>query len=216
MRTFDPSSAAVGGGIYGLPFTPEESRVVLVPVPWEATVSYGSGTAGGPEAILEASRQVDLRDRDTGRPYEGGIAMVPLPAEVRGWGDEARRRARPVIENGGPGDRADLGQAVSEVNALCERMNAWVHDECARWMQAGKLVGVVGGDHSVPFGAIRAAAARNPGLGVLHVDAHADLRDSYEGFRWSHASITGRALARAASLLARISSSTGSMAMPAS
>ena len=56
-------------------------------------------------------------------------------------------------------------------------------------MAAGKLVGVVGGDHSVPFGAIRAAAEAHPGMGVLHLDAHADLRDAYEGFRWSHASI---------------------------
>jgi agmatinase len=189
MSSFDPSSAAVGGGIYGLPFTPEESRVVLVPVPWEATVSYGAGTADGPQAILEASRQVDLRDRDTNRPYEGGIALLPIPSEVRAWSDQARRRAQPVIANGGPGDRPELAQAVAEVNALGERMNEWVHAQCARWMQADRLVGVVGGDHSVPFGGMRAAAEQFPGLGVLHVDAHADLRDGYEGFRWSHASI---------------------------
>lgn len=189
MRAFDPGSTAVGGGLYGLRFTAEESRVVLLPVPWEATVSYGSGTAGGPQAILEASRQVDLRDRDTGRPYEDGIAMLPIPEEVRAWSEDARRRARPVIENGGPDGRPDLVEAVAAVDALSERLNGWVHEQCARWLQAEKLVGVVGGDHSVPFGAIRAAAEAHPGLGVLHVDAHADLRDSYEGFRWSHASI---------------------------
>ena len=50
-------------------------------------------------------------------------------------------------------------------------------------------MGVLGGDHSVPFGAIRAAAEAHPGMGILHLDAHADLRDAYEGFRWSHASI---------------------------
>ncbi|HET6897505.1 MAG TPA: arginase family protein, partial [Vicinamibacteria bacterium] len=189
MQTFDPSSAAVSGGLYGLPFTPEASRVVLLPVPWEATVSYGAGAADGPQAILEASRQVDLRDRDTGRPYEGGIAMLPISTEVRAWSDEARRLAQPVIANGGPGARPDLQQAAAQVNALSERMNQWVYEECARWMRAGKLVGVVGGDHSSPFGGLRAAAEADPGLGVLHVDAHADLRDGYEGFRWSHASI---------------------------
>ena len=189
MATFDPSSAAIGGGIYGLPFTPEESRVVLVPVPWEATVSYGAGTSDGPRAILQASRQVDLRDRDTGRPYEAGIAMLPIPEDVRAWSDEARRRAQPVIENGGPGGRADLEQAVAEVNALSERMNGWVREQCAGWLAQGRIVGVVGGDHSSPLGGIRAAAAAHPGLGVLHVDAHADLRDAYEGFRYSHASI---------------------------
>src|SRR5262245_8289816 len=175
MQGFDPSSAAGGGGIYGLPSTPEEARVVLVPVPWEATVSYGAGTANGPQATLDASRQVDLRDRDTGRPYEAGIAMLPIPADMRAWSDEARRHAPPVIAHGGPGGRPDLARAAAEVNALSERMNQWVHQECARWIEAGKLVGVVGGDHSVPFGAMRAAAEANPGLGVLHVDAHADL-----------------------------------------
>ena len=76
VPSFDPSSAALHDGIYGLPFTPEEARVVLVPVPWEATVSYGAGTAGGPAAILKASRQVDLLDRETGRPYEAEIGRA--------------------------------------------------------------------------------------------------------------------------------------------
>lgn len=188
-ETFDPSSAALHGGIYGLPHTPEQARVVLIPVPWEATVSYGAGTADGPAAILKASRQVDLLDRETGRPYEAGIAMLPVPAEVRSWSDEARRLALPVIESGGAGEDPGLRAAVAAVDALGERMNAWVHEQASRWLAAGKIVGVVGGDHSVPFGAIRAVAVRHPGLGILHVDAHADLRAAYEGFRWSHASI---------------------------
>lgn len=189
MTAFDPSSAALHDGIYGLPFTVEEARVVLVPVPWEATVSYGSGTADGPAAILKASRQVDLLDRETGRPYEAGIAMLDIPAEIRRWSDEARGKAAPVIAAGGPGDDATLKRAVAEVDALGDRMNAWVYDQVRGLLDKGKLVGVVGGDHSVPFGAIRAVAEKHPGLGVLHFDAHADLRLAYEGFRWSHASI---------------------------
>jgi agmatinase len=186
---FDPSAAAIHDGIYGLPFSPEESRVVLVPVPWEATVSYGAGTAGGPAAILAASRQVDLFDRETGKPYEAGIEMLEIPTAVRAWSDEARRLALPVIENGGPANDPALRDAAARVNALGDRMNTWVHETTRRWLADGKLVGVVGGDHSVPFGAIRAVAEKHPGVGILHVDAHADLRDAYEGFRWSHASI---------------------------
>lgn len=189
MTGFDPSSAALHGGIYGLPFTPEEARVVLVPVPWEATVSYGAGTAEGPAAILKASRQVDLLDRETGRPYEAGIAMLEIPAQVRAWSDEARGKAAPVIAAGGPGEDARLKGAVAEVDALGDRMNAWVYGQVRGRLEQGKLVGVVGGDHSVPFGAIRAVAEKHPGVGLLHVDAHADLRRAYEGFRWSHASI---------------------------
>ncbi len=189
QANFDPSGAAAHDGIFGLPFSPEESRVVLVPVPWEATVSYGAGTAGGPAAILAASRQVDLFDRETGKPYEAGIAMLEIPQAVRAWSDEARSLALPVIERGGPGEDPTLRDAVARVDTLGERMNAWVHETTRRWLAEGKLVGVVGGDHSVPFGAIRAVAEKHPGLGVLHFDAHADLRDAYEGFRWSHASI---------------------------
>src|SRR5688500_5253474 len=98
MSAFDPSGPAMHDGIFGLPSRPEEAKVVLVPVPWEATVSYGTGAADGPAAILRASRQVDLLDRETGRPYRDGIAMLPIPEDVRAWSEEARAKALPVIE----------------------------------------------------------------------------------------------------------------------
>jgi agmatinase len=189
MPVVDPNAAATGDGLFGLPHAPEEARVVLIPVPWEATVSYGAGTADGPAAILAASRQVDLLDRETGRPYESGIAMLPIPRDLRSLSDEARRQAQPVILAGGPGRDPGLRQAVAFVDDASERVNAHVDGEARRWLAGGKLVGVVGGDHSVPFGLMRALAEARPGLGVLHVDAHADLRERYEGFRWSHASI---------------------------
>ena len=189
MSAFDPSGPALHDGIFGLPSTPDAARVVLVPVPWEATVSYGTGTASGPAAILAASRQVDLLDRETGRPYREGIAMLPIPPEVAAWSEEARSLALPIVQAGGAGEDAERGRAAAEVDALCERMNAWVYAQTRAWLERDRLVGVVGGDHSVPFGAIRAVAERHPGLGVLHFDAHADLRKAYEGLKWSHASI---------------------------
>ncbi len=189
MPEFDPNSAALFDGIFGLPFTPEESRVLVIPVPWEATCSYGGGTASAPEAVLKASRQVDLLDRDTGRPYDSKIAMLPIPAELGALGIEARRRAMPVIEAGGAGDDPGLRQALVEVEGLCRHMNDWVHDRVRDTLEAGKLPGVLGGDHSVSLGAIAAVAEQYPGVGVLHVDAHADLRLAYEGLRFSHASI---------------------------
>ena len=189
MPSFDPNAAAAFDGLYGLPHTPEDAGVVIVPVPWEATVSYGAGTAKAPAAVLQASRQVDLFDRETGRPYEAGIAMLPLPADVREWSERARTFAIPVIEAGGPGQEPGFASAVAEVDRLSGLMNAWVEARVAEQLERGRLVGVLGGDHSVPLGAIRAVAARHPGVGILHVDAHADLREAYEGFRFSHASI---------------------------
>jgi agmatinase len=187
---FDPSAPALAGGIYGLPHTPEEARVVLVPVPWEPTTSYRRGTARGPAAILHASRQVDLFDVQTGRPYEAGIALLDVDPDIAAWNAEACAAAEPVIEAGGAveGD-PDLEARLARVNALSaqlnERVAAIVRAEIAR----GKIVGLIGGDHATPFGSILAHAERFPGLGVLHLDAHADLRVAYEGFTFSHASI---------------------------
>lgn len=195
--SFDPNAPALeGSGIYGLPHAPEDAAVVLIPVPWDATTSYRAGTAGGPAAILAASAQVDLYDVETGRPYQAGIAMLDEPAQVRAWNAEARAAAEPIIARGGviDGDPT-LARALARVNALGLELNAWVRAETERWLAQGKLVGVVGGDHSVPYGAIQAIAARHPGLGVLHVDAHADLRDAYEGFTHSHASIMHNVIA---------------------
>jgi agmatinase len=189
--TLDPNSASdPDSGIFGLPHTAEQARVVLVPVPFEATASYAAGTAEGPGAILRASRQVDLFDVETGRPYEAGIALLPEPESVRAWNAEARLAARSAAA----GDRSPPEHA--RVDALCERMNAWVRAAVQRWLEAGKIVGVVGGDHSVSFAAIEAHARLYPGLGILHIDAHADLRHAYEGFAWSHASIMDNVLER--------------------
>lgn len=188
-ETFDPNAPAEAEGLFGLPCTPEESRVVLIPAPWEATVSYGSGTAGGPLAILRASRQVDLLDRDTGKPYESGIAMLPISETVRAWSDEAKGLAAAVIANGGAKGDPQLLAHLEQVNDLGRRLNGWVADETRAWLGCEKIVGIVGGDHSVPLGAIAAMAEKYPGLGILHIDAHADLRVAYEGFTFSHASI---------------------------
>jgi len=190
VKDFDPNAAArPDSGVFCLPHTPDEAKVVLLPVPWDVTTSYRAGTSNGPQAILEASRQIDLFDVELGKPWMAGIAMVDESAEVRRWNTEGRAIAEPVIAAGGAGDDAALQAAVTRVNTMGDTLNAYVRAQVTEWLAKGKLVGVVGGDHSTPFGAIAAIADRHPGLGVLHVDAHADLRDAYEGFTWSHASI---------------------------
>ncbi|MDY7232568.1 agmatinase family protein [Hyalangium rubrum] len=188
---FDPSAAApADSGIFGLPHSADEAHVVLVPVPFEATTSYGGGTSEGPAAVLDASRQVDLFDVETGRPYERGIAMLPESEDLRAWNTRAKERAQLVIEAGGVDPaNAELRAAADEVNALCEKMNDVVYRTTQQWLEKGKRVGAVGGDHSISYGIIQAHAEKYPGLGVLHLDAHADLRKAYEGFTWSHASI---------------------------
>lgn len=191
MVTFDPDAPAQpGSGIFGLSTPEDEARVVLLPVPFEATVSYRGGTALGPEAILAASAQVDLFDLETGRPYEAGIAMRRLPEAIVALNLRARTEAQKIISAGGSlGGDPELEQARAFVDEASSAVNTFVYDEVRALLERGKICGVIGGDHSVPFGSIRAHAERYGELGVLHLDAHADLRTGYEGFAWSHASI---------------------------
>jgi agmatinase len=188
--TFDPGAAAApGSGVFGLPYNPEEARVVLLPIPFEATTSYGGGTARGPEAILTASRQIDLFDVQTGRPYEAGIAWLHPPLNCHVLNERARSAAMPILEAGGISQAPHLAEQAGYVNQICAELNALVFDQVEHFHTQGKLVGAVGGDHGSVFGAIAATAKRHPGMGVLHLDAHADLRVAFEGFTFSHASI---------------------------
>ncbi len=188
---FDPNAAAAAdSGIFGLPDRASDARVHLLPVPFEATTSYGGGTSRGPAAILAASRQVDLFDVDHGRAYEEGIFMLDPPRGVAALDRVARRDAKAIIDVGGDlGGKPALARALQKVNDAGERLNQLVYAASQAALAEGRLLGVVGGDHSVPFGAIQAVAEKHPGMGVLHFDAHADLRIAYEGFTWSHASI---------------------------
>ncbi len=194
---FDPNAAAVeGSGVFGLPFTRDDSRFILVPVPYEATTSYRGGTSQGPEAIRQASYQVDLFDLGTGRPYEAGIFMLEDPDLIGEYNQAAKPIAQQVIHEGADLDESTLAECLAQVNDYSAKVNEWVYRLTRDILDEGRIAGIVGGDHSVPFGAIQAYAERFPGLGILHIDAHADLRDSYEGFTWSHASIMHNVVTR--------------------
>ncbi len=194
-----PDPDATGGlfpdeGLFGLETTVEDAAAVVVPVPFEGTVSYGTGTSDGPAAVLRASRQVERFCVQTGRPDRAGIAMLDIPSDVRSWSDEAQHLVANTIRAGG-GDGSE-DPTLARVNELCANMNAWVRATCDGLLEQGKLVFTLGGDHSVAFGALEAHAARYPRMGVLHLDAHFDMRPAYEGFTWSHASVIYNALER--------------------
>ena len=196
--SFDPNKAsAADAGVFGVPTNEETAALILIPVPWEVTTSYGGGTVGGPETILDASHQLDLYDLELGHIYEPGIAMLDERIEVRDLNDEMRARAEDLIEAGASVLEDDeLKESLERVNDASAELNAWVKQTTDQWLEAGKLVGIVGGDHSVPFGAYEAIAERVGDFGILHIDAHSDTRLAYEGFTWSHASIMRNALDR--------------------
>lgn len=191
--SFDPNSTATAdSGIFGLPFTRSESKLVLIPVPWEVTTSYGDGTSRGPEAVFNASHQVDLFDIETGDVYQHGYFMEEISNEILNLNDEMKSRALSIsaaIEQGTDSE-PQYGKLREQVNEASKKLNAWVYSQAKKALDEGKIPAVLGGDHSSPLGAIQALSEKHGAdFGILHVDAHADLRDAYQGFKNSHASI---------------------------
>jgi len=182
--------------IFGIECDPAAARVHILPVPYDATTSYRPGAARGPAAVLAASAQVDLCDADVGSPHEVGIHLHHAPSMVEERNRTARAaaaRVREALDDGAkpPEDDVDL------VNSLGNQNNKDVYDWTRSMLEKGKLPVILGGDHSVPFGAIRAVCEYYPdGIGLLHFDAHADLRDTYQGFEDSHASIFNNVVAK--------------------
>ena len=186
------STAAADSGLFGLPFGPDESRLHLIPVPWEVTTSYGDGASRGPAAILRASHQVDLFDIETGDVYRNGYFMHDIPVEIESLNKTMKAKARLVVEAIEDGRERDpqILKLQAEINAASERVNEWVYTNAKRILAQSKIPAVIGGDHSTPFGLIRAVGEVYEGdFGILHVDAHADLRNAYQGYSHSHASI---------------------------
>ncbi len=194
IKDFDPNGVGQDNGNYfGLPFSPEQSRLVLVSVPWDVTSSYGDGSRFAPDAIISASTQLDLYDPLFPGGWREGIGTAGIDYTIQEKSTFLRPEAAKVMETlehgGSMLDDMLLRRRTEKVNESSEKLNNKVYDEVKKWLGEDKLVGLVGGDHSTPFGAIRAVAEREEGIGILHIDAHADLRDTYEGFVNSHASI---------------------------
>jgi agmatinase len=148
--------------------TPERSRAWILPIPYESTTSYGAGTREGPAAILTASRQVELYDREFGREpaMEYGIHTT-LPLSL------VHRSPEAMIQS--------VEAAVADILSGAQRP---------------KVLGVLGGEHSISAGVVRGLARTlNPAsLVVVHVDAHSDMREEYEESPYSHACAAKRIL----------------------
>jgi len=142
------------------PAAPEDALFHIIPAPLERTVSYGRGAAGGPEAILEASQQLEAWD---GYSCPGALGI----------------HTAPTVDCGGDIETA-LGHIAQSIRG------ALVHNA---------LPILLGGEHSATLGALRALKERYGHFGIVHIDAHADLRPHYQGTIYSHASVMCRAVA---------------------
>ena len=194
IKNFNPSDPGLAdASIYGLPFDANESELIILPVPWEVTVSYGSGAAEGPQAIFDASFQVDLLHQEFPDLWKLGIFMDTPPNDWQNKSQQLKELANSIIEALEKGEtvesNAQLSQNLTTINKASAQLNQEVTARTEYWQKQGKRVILLGGDHSTPLGYYQALAQQYQDFGILHLDAHMDLRKAYEGFDHSHASI---------------------------
>lgn len=201
IKNFDPSQPGLAdASIFGLPFSAEDSEIIIIPVPWEVTVSYGAGASEGPDAILDASFQVDLHHQEFPELWKLGI-YLDQSEQTEKWAKESEKYkslAQPIIEALESGEVIEslpgLQSDLDKINKVCKNLKEEVKERVLYWTKKGKKVALLGGDHSTPLGYYEALATQHNEFGLLHLDAHMDLRIAYEGFTYSHASIMYNAL----------------------
>jgi agmatinase len=199
LSKFDPDSVGnPNNGIFGLPFTEADAKLILLPVPWEVTVSYKAGTARATERLCRASLQVDLMDDDNEQGWKQGIYLRDVDRNVMMKSDYLRKEAELYInfitEGDSLADNKFMQKVLREINEGSQFLNEWVYEQTKELLDKGKLVAVLGGDHSSPLGFYKAIAEKHGEFGILQIDAHCDLRKSYENLKYSHASIMYNAL----------------------
>lgn len=199
IKQFNPNNPATeDSNIFGLPFNKEEADIILLPLPWEVTVSFSAGTANAPDLIFEASHQVDLYDPYIKDAWKIGIYMDEPNQDWQKQSQHLRSKAVQIISNL---TSAHSSETPAQMEALYKEVNdgsAQFNEDVKRYteevLSAGKIIGGVGGDHSTPLGIIQALCKHHQDFGILQLDAHCDLRNAYEGFTYSHASIMYNAM----------------------
>lgn len=188
------NAMATNQGVFGLPFGFDESEIILYPVPWEVTVSYRTGTAAGPMHLYEASPQIELLDPYMGEPWKKGLFWFDAHiTEILRLNNNVRPIAMQYLTaiQQGAEVSADI---VEHINHTCAEVKEMIKNVASSLLQDGRKMAIVGGDHSTPLGLIEALADQHGAFGILQIDAHPDLREAYEGFTYSHASIMHNAL----------------------
>lgn len=179
-------------GLYGLDSNLDDCSLAIIPVPWEATTSYGAGTSMGPSAILKASPQLDLYTYDQNESVnKNSIFLLDDFSNLKSTNDSNKTKAQKIITHldTHPNLNDELKKILQEVNSACDEMVNIVYKKSMELLEKNKKVAVLGGDHSSPLGLIKALSEKHKAYDVLHIDAHLDLRNSYQGFKHSHASI---------------------------
>ena len=192
--TFDPNGVGIANGnIFGFPVTAEEANIVITPIPFDATASYGKGASDGPRVILEASTQLDFFHPKLDKAWETKVFMSKISEEWSLINSELCIKAIDYIqfleEGGKLEDEPDYQKLIEVIAEAQHALKENVKEKARSLFSENKIPALLGGEHSVSLGLIEAVNELNIPFGVLQIDAHADLREAYEGFEQSHASI---------------------------
>ncbi len=173
--------------------SPDKARLVLVSAPWGVTSAGGEGTAYAPDAIIDSSAHLGEFDAVSGISLAGNVATAPINYDIQENSQRLGVDADKIIahvNDGGVIVGEYFTRKVARVNEGFAQMQANIYAQTKRWIEAGKAVGIVGGDHTVGFGAVRAVAEREGEIGVLYLDSRCDMHLAGESsFGYSHLSV---------------------------
>jgi len=192
--TKDPSQVAVKNNqLFGLEMSLDEAKIISFGVPWDVTTSYRPGTVNGPRAILEASYQLDLVSPLLSEAWKLPLHTLPLNYAWAKKSAKLRKKSAAIIQALESGvnisANSSLLKDLKAINLACAKLTEESYQITKKLLESGKRVLAIGGDHATSLGPIKAHAEHYNDLSILHFDAHADLRNAYEGFQESHASI---------------------------
>src|SRR5690606_33649303 len=179
IDNFDPNQPGLSDAtLFGLPFSAEQSEIIIVPTPWEVTVSYGSGASDGVQAVFDASFQVDLLHQEFPDLWKLGIYLADETPQWKSKSDALNTLAAVIIEALENGEiRANFPALNSNLQIMHLATPAFkteVTERVLNWLNQTKIVGLLGGDHSTPLGYYDALAENFGNFAILHFDAHMD------------------------------------------
>ncbi len=192
MNIKDQSPNQSHAGFFGQTSSLPQAQLQGLLVPWEPTVSYGSGTSLAPLKILKASHQLDTFHEHYGSLNEDAFKITDFTDLVHDLQKRTLPLARGVVQALEQGAAlADLGiqSKLKVIRKQSEMLIQYIQNWTEEVLNADQIPFLIGGDHSCPLGLWNAVFKKHPHAGLLHIDAHLDMRESYEGFKFSHASV---------------------------
>ena len=184
---------------FGAKVSFKKARIVLLPVPWEVTASGGRGTSEAPLHIKKASHQLDFWTKERGA-FNHLIYFCSLSPEIQKLNKKYSLLGQKIInrweENKIPSPKEM--PLLQKINRACNMMTDWVYKKSEAILRAEKIPALIGGDHSISEGLLKLLGERHQGnYGILHIDAHLDMRKAFQGFTHSHASVMHNVLHQA-------------------